>query len=153
MSQERWAAKEQKAGIYQYKKQIMGESIYSSSSLLELELEPEVAVNRDSSVSNVLSKVTVSRVLSPRMLSRPSILFFSAVKIAGGEVLGCDVLEDVSDLEGAEWEDLNNKFDLKVADLSWPVLGVGLELLAEFLDKTRVSEIGIIENILNFVSL
>ena len=74
-------------------------------------------------------------------------------KSEGDEVLGCDVLEDVSDLEGAEWEDLNNEFALKVADLSWPVLGVGLELLAEFLDKTRVSEIGIIENILNFVSL
>ena len=74
-------------------------------------------------------------------------------KSEGDEVWGHDVLEDVSDLEGAEWEDLNNEFALKVADLSWPVLGVGLELLAEFLDKTRVSEIGIIENILNFVSL
>ena len=58
-------------------------------------------------------------------------------KSEGDEVLGCDVLEDVSDLEGAEWEGLNNKFDLKVADLSWPVFGDGLELLAGLLDKTR----------------
>ena len=57
----------------------------------------------------------------------------------GDEVLGRDVLEDVSDLEGAEWEGLNNEFDLKVADLSWPVFGVGLELLAGLLDKTRDS--------------
>lgn len=36
----------------------------------------------------------------------------------GDEVLGRDVLEDVSDLEGAKSEDLNNEFDVKVADLS-----------------------------------
>ena len=36
----------------------------------------------------------------------------------GDEALGRDVLEDVSDLEGAKSEDLNNEFDVKVADLS-----------------------------------
>ena len=75
--------------------------------------------------------------LSPQLSQTSSEGRYDLGEGEGDELCGRDALEDVSDLEGAEWEGLNNEFDLKFADLSWPVFGDGLEPLAGLLDKTR----------------
>ena len=73
--------------------------------------------------------------LSPQLSQTSSEGRYDLGEGEGDELCGRDALEDVSDLEGAEWKGLKNDFDLEIADLPWSVSDVGLELLEGFQDS------------------